>query len=47
MNKQHVPYEIITDMRACAVNTEDAYTAAMQQLGRWVVLYMTAFFLPV
>lgn len=47
MNKQHVPYEITTDTRACVVNTEDAYTAAEQQLGRWVVLYMTAFFLPV
>lgn len=47
MNKQCGPYEIITDTRVCVLNTEDAYTATKQQLGRWVVLYVTAFFLAV
>lgn len=48
MIKLCVPYEIIAYMRAWVVNTEDACTAAKQQLGRWVILYMTAFFfLPV
>ncbi|XP_009955258.1 PREDICTED: bromodomain adjacent to zinc finger domain protein 2B-like [Leptosomus discolor] len=36
MNKRRIPYEIVTDMRACVVNTEDADTAAKQQLDRWL-----------